>query len=94
MTRLDRNTNPDQTGKYALVRMDKYLQQNDTAVYQALVTLEKAGILEHGPVGGKDEFFVIKLKDPNAKPALEAYAKSCEDPEFANEVLELASRCK
>ena len=60
----------------------------------SLIENEKGGRIEHGLPGSDDEFFVIKLKDINAKPALEAYADSVEiaDPEFAAEVREMAKR--
>ena len=60
----------------------------------ALVERLKNDNIEYGLPKTENEFFVIKLKDVNAKAALEAYAESAKstDPELAKEVLELASR--
>lgn len=46
-------------------------------------------------VGGRNEFFVVMLKDENAHDALKAYAKSAAkhgDKEYADEVMEMAMR--
>lgn len=50
--------------------------------------------IEWGRPGSEDEFFAIKLKDRHARVALIAYANSVKasDPEFAEEVSELANR--
>lgn len=50
--------------------------------------------VDEGMRGSIDEFFVIRLRDRNALPALEAYAASIKptDPEFAEEVYILAAR--
>ena len=57
-------------------------------------TLEKFGLLDYGNEGTESEFFVIRLKDAHANPALEAYANDAEDSDFeyATEVRELAKR--
>lgn len=73
--KLDRNTNSDGHGKYALLNLRK-------------------NTIEWGAPGSPDEFFVIKLRDVHSTAALRAYADSIQesDPEFANEVRELARR--
>jgi hypothetical protein len=101
--KLDRNTNRDGRGKYAVIDLRRLreacgrpnaLEQWTPEVAQALKTLSEAGALEWGPVGGENEFFLMKLKDEYAKPALEAYANAAsrEDAEYAEAVQELANR--
>ena len=60
----------------------------------ALIERLKNNKVEFGLPHTEHEFFVIKLKDANAKEALEAYADAAQrtDPELANEVRELALR--
>jgi hypothetical protein len=60
----------------------------------ALIERLKDNKVEFGLPHTENEFFVIKLKDANAKEALEAYANAAEstDPELASEVRELALR--
>lgn len=100
--KLDRSSNPDGYGKYALInlrRLREILQSPRPAgrnsILDAMQLLETQGILEWGRVGTSHEFFVIKLKDINAEYALHAYSDAAHDngdPEFAQEVLELALR--
>jgi len=68
-------------------------ENNDGKGKYAIINL-RTNVVEHGRVGDPDEFFVIKLRDKHAKPALIAYAESIreDDPEFADDVMELASR--
>lgn len=51
-------------------------------------------MIEWGTEGMRDEFFVIKLADQNARAALMAYAlqATSSDPELAYDVLALAQR--
>lgn len=74
--RLDRNISPDGGGKYRLWNCRNGAWDADQ---------DRAG---------ENEFFVIKLKDRHARAALLAYAESVReaDPEFAQEVLDLAAR--
>lgn len=74
------------------MNMDRNINPNGKGKY-ALLNLRK-NTVEWGCVGAENEFFLIKLKDRHAKPALEAYAKSIEatDPQFAAEVRKLAAR--
>jgi hypothetical protein len=102
--KMDRNVNPDGCGKYAILNLRKLDELCGTsgtfddrwtpAVMDALRTLEEVGALEWGIVGKPDEFFLLKLKDRHAQPALQAYADSIRDrdPEFAAEVAEMATR--
>lgn len=101
--KMDRNLNADGLGKYALINLRKL---NETCshpgiferwtpeVAQALKTLEEVGVLEWGCTGAPDEFFLIKLKDRYAAPALLAYAEGIDgdDSEFATEVRDMAMR--
>lgn len=103
--KLDRNS-PDHKGqgKYALIRMRRVVALRDSQreddkqakrdLADALDTLEKLGIVEWGAPGSADEFFVIKLKDQYADAGLRSYsaAAGVDDPEYAQEVLDLARR--
>lgn len=67
-------------------------------VYNAIRTLENAGVWEWGATP-EDEFFVIKLKDVGARAALAAYADVYDKPggvplddEYAAEIREMAAR--
>lgn len=104
--KLDRNEERgpiDGCGKYALINMRKLneqyaghgtFEQFAPDIQRALGVLESEGLIQYGPPGHEDEFFVVKLKDRHAGAALTAYADSIEasDPEFALEVRELATR--
>lgn len=102
--KMDRNIDGnDGCGKYLLVNLRKLnelcghpstFNRWTPAVQQALDTLEEVGVLQWGRTGSEDEFFLLKLKDRHAKPALEAYAASIlpHDMEFSDEVAELAKR--
>lgn len=99
---MDRNTNDNGLGKYALINLRKLTAGAASGpdgrlapeIEAALKTLEAAGGLEWGRTGEPDEFFVLKLKDRNAQSALTAYACSilADDPEFASEVATMADR--
>jgi hypothetical protein len=93
--KLDRNKTGDGTGKYALVRLRKVYSENAQAhVARALDELRVGGVVDMGQPGDDDEFFVIKLKDRYAAQALFAYAAAArpDDPEYADEIVELARR--
>lgn len=92
--KLDRNINTDGKGKYALVNMRRLDAVDGIAVREAMALLSQLKVIEFGIVGEKDEFFVMKLKDINSLPAIEAYAKEAEksDPEWAEEVRTLIPR--
>lgn len=95
--RLVRNTTPDGSCKYGLVRMDKIRlmgKEQQQAVLALLDKLKSAGVYETAGKEETEEAFVIKLKDIHACHALFAYARSVDeyDPQLAKEVFELASR--
>ena len=101
--KMDRNINDDGLGKYAIINLRKLneicgrqgtFERWTPGVAEALKTLEAVGALEWGCTGSPDEFFLIKLKDRNAMHALMAYHASiyADDPEFAEEVRQLALR--
>lgn len=101
--KLDRKINDNGRGKYALLKLRKLdeftepgdpFQQVAPKIADAIKTLEDAGILDWGLTGTDAEFFVMRLKDRHARLALHAYAESAhhDDPEYAGEIGELASR--
>lgn len=104
--KLDRNENRgpiEGCGKYALINMRKLnelyaghsmFQQLHPELAAAFDKLEAESLIQYGAVGEEDEFFVLKLKDRHAHPALLAYADSIRatDPEFADEVGDMAQR--
>ena len=97
--KMDRNLNTDGCGKYAVINLRKFKTMGEDSderreVRIALEALQQAGVLEWGCVGEPDEFFLIKLKDRYAAPALLAYAEAIDgdDSEFAAEVRNMAMR--
>lgn len=74
------------------MKLDRNINDNGRGKY-ALLNL-RTNKIEWGFVGEEDEFFVIKLRDRNARPALMAYALSVgeRDTEFAWDVIQLANR--
>lgn len=100
--KLDRNTNPDGRGKYALVllrkvdQLDRHpeLQAGIQAELQAAIDLlASMGLVDYGSTPDTD-FFVIRLKDKYAAAALKAYSDEAfkDDPEYGQEILNLAAR--
>jgi hypothetical protein len=87
--KLDRNNG---RGKYAVVRL-RGMQAGSDA-HARLRELTAGGFVEFGNPGDDDEFFVLKLKDRYAAQALFAYAAAAraDDPEYADDVVELARR--
>jgi hypothetical protein len=79
--------------KYAVVRLRKIATATpqDAKVFDQLIL---GGYVDLGNPGDDDEFFVIKLKDRYAPQALFAYAAAArvDDPEYADEIVELARR--
>lgn len=89
--RLDRNTNADGRGKYAIVKLRPAAGLNAQA---CINLLERAGLLSYGTKPG-EEFFVMKLTDKYAGWALKAYAQAAVNDgehEFAADVMELAEK--
>lgn len=95
--RLTRNTTPEGTCKYALIRLDKLRSAGyfNTCEMFNMALDWMAEFVEYGFPKTQDEFFVIKLQDRNARAALLAYAveaKKNGDNQLASEVNELADR--
>ena len=95
--KLDRNINKNGRGKYALVLMRNVAAIEDAGeptnrMEITPVDLAKP-VIDLGNTEDTD-FFVIRLKDKFAEPALRAYAKAAmaEDPEYGVEVMELAAK--
>jgi len=91
---LDRNLPSNSgRGKYALLKL-RMLNRNDPKMISAIEYLEQAGVLDWGDLGTDSEFFVIRLKDRYAQEALYGYANEARpaDPEWADEVTEMAKR--
>ncbi len=100
--KLDRNANLDGKGKYALIKM----RDLDGSVFT--VHRRAAGrtwrefyeipidAVDFGVDGDGNEFFVIRLKDKYAAAALFTYAAAAQvdDPEYADEVRELADQAE
>lgn len=96
--KLDRNSNPDGMGKYALVLMREIPQDEHgrEEVYAALDILNHAGCLDYGEALD-NEFMVIRLKDKFAAPALHAYANAAANAgelEWAVEIRTLAVKAE
>lgn len=97
--RLDRNDNAKGVGKYALINLRRYRALPADQLKEAhllLGRLDQLGVIDNGARGSDDEFFVIKLKDKYAEPALVAYANAAvdDDKEWAEQVLALAARAE
>lgn len=101
--KLDRNTNGDGRGKYALLKLRALADMADTAdpfqdlppkIADAISVLDKAGVIDWGPAGTEAEFFVLRLKDKYAGAALDTYAMQAvgDDAEYAAEVMKLSKR--
>jgi hypothetical protein len=97
--KLDRNIPTGHGNKYGLIKNRRLEELRDraghlpTTIGNAILTLVDAGVLDWG-CSPDTEFFVIRLKDRNAGPALGSYAIAAmtDDPEYANDVAELAAR--
>ncbi len=89
--KLDRNINPDGRGKYALVKLRQLNTHTNNKAYNAVADLTSEGMIDFGNTPDT-EFFVIRLKDKFAGPALHAYAEAAkhEDPEWSGQVRALA----
>jgi hypothetical protein len=73
--KLDRNVNPNKKGKYCLINLRKTPLLSETeAVHDALVVLNKAGLLHWGHESPEDQFFVMKYKDLFTQDGLLGYA--------------------
>lgn len=92
--KLDRDINPTGKGKYALINLRKLPGDPRDAGELAVAIASHPEAVEFGRVGEPTEFFAIKLSDLYARAALIAYAEAAraDDPEYADAVLEMASR--
>jgi hypothetical protein len=93
--KLDRNTNPDGRGKYALIKLRE--THNDPHPYRTTggrISVRESSV-DHGDTP-ETEFFVIRLKDKYAAAALYAYGNQArhDDPEWAEEIFALADKAK
>lgn len=88
--KLDRNTNPSGWGKYALILCRKLDEGKRLTVKPETIEMPRNAV-DFGGTTDTD-FFVIRLRDRYAAPALEAYARAAQadDPEYAGEVMALA----
>ncbi|MDR6954201.1 ATP phosphoribosyltransferase regulatory subunit HisZ [Ancylobacter sp. 3268] len=107
--KLDRNLNAEGDGKYALIRKRRIREIRAQAaggdqsaiadaelMDSALAVLEELGVLDDSVVGTEGEFFVFRLRDVFAEPALRAYAQAVratgDGDEYAAEIDEMADR--
>lgn len=72
--KLDRNTNTDGRGKYALLKLRRQEKPISSEAVTAATILKDAGLLHFGNEGPGEQFFVMKYKDRFTAPALRAYA--------------------
>lgn len=80
--KLDRNTNQDGTGKYALVQMRKLVpvlnstdgDPKSQIIAEAFMMLLRDGYITLGDESPGDQFFVMKYKDRFTHSGLHAYA--------------------
>jgi len=90
--KLDRNVNPNGKGKYALIKLRHAIVESfDSNSARVL----PASAIDFGDTPDTD-FFVLRLKDKFAAPALFAYAESAKehDVEYAAEIMELGFRAQ
>lgn len=106
--KLQRNLSDDGTGKYALIRLDKLREAG--LLDHFIGALESGGFIfgpqddaqdlndfvELNRKSDPEEAVVLKLKDQFAPVALYAYADcwTHADPEFANDIAEMATIAK
>lgn len=76
--KLDRNINPDGSGKYTLLKMRLLRENKDPRVYEAWHILKDAGLIHWGDEGPGEQFFVLKYKDQFTHFALRSYANHVE----------------
>ena len=102
--KIDRNIDGNEgRGKYALLKLRDLEACRETGAFgglpkpllDAIDTLQRAGLIEWGAPETEGEFFVLKLRDAFAEPALVMYANTAMmagDKEYAREVKALADR--
>lgn len=86
--KLDRNITTPRRGKYALIKL-----RVDQPVHANGMAMVNSDAVDYGDTSDTD-FFVIRLKDRYAAPALRAYANAArnDDREYAKEIDLLADR--
>jgi hypothetical protein len=97
--KLDRNVEGGHGNKYGLIknrRIEELRKPNGALpgdLTEALLVLNEYGILDWGCTP-ETEFFVIRLKDKGANPALAAYSGQyyASDKEYSDEVFDLSKR--
>lgn len=95
--KLDRNlTGNAGRGKYALLKLRVFDDLTEPAVERAEAAFDellKLGILDFG-MTPETEFFVMRIKDKYAASGLYGYANAAhiDDPEYAEEIEEMAMR--
>lgn len=97
---LDRDENNTGKGKYALIKLREIdissapFGSRMPAFINAI--RDNPSVLDFGLEGSDSEFFVIRLKDKYAAPALEAYAEAAmkDDPAWGMSVYSLAAKAK
>lgn len=92
--KLDRNQNPPR-GKYALIKLRQSIltpRMVENCKKEKMLCVVETDAIDFGDTPDTD-FFVIRLKDKYAAPALQAYAIAAhkDDPEYANEIVTLAN---
>lgn len=96
--KLDRNITTPRRGKYALIKLRQSIITPalvESALAVAGSVSVRSDAIDFGNTAESD-FFVIRLKDKYAESALRAYAAaaSFDDPEYANEIRDLADIAK
>lgn len=86
--KLDRNITNPRRGKYALIKLRTAVIHTPDALRGTTEVTTAA--IDYGNYD--DDFFVIRLKDKYAAPALRAYAEAArvDDAEYAEEIIQLA----
>jgi hypothetical protein len=93
--RLDQNVNPNKLGKYALIKLRETGENILCSPDRKEATIPVSAI-DFGNAPDSD-FFVIRLKDKYAAPALKAYANAASadgEIEFATDVMALANQSR
>jgi len=76
--RLDRNLNKDGKGKYALIKLRAIPGNPSTPEELAAAILAHPECVDWGERHSDSEFFVLRLKDKYAAPALLAYSNGAQ----------------
>ncbi len=92
--KLDRTLTQGKRGKYSLILERNVENYGDPIINDAVAFLKQANVLDDSVVGEPGEFFVLRLKDKYAGDALAAYAAAAlaDDPEYAQEIANMAAR--